>query len=184
MRVITGTARGRKLISPEGFDVRPTTDKVKESVFNIIQFELNDAYVLDLFAGSGQMGIEALSRGASKAVFVDSSKKSLETVKKNIELCRFSDCAEAVFQDAFSYLSSTSKKFDIVFLDPPYHKSLCNKALELISRCLTDNAIIICETQNDEELPDKIKDIELVKEYCYSAIKLTLYRKIPSLGDE
>ena len=79
---------------------------------------------------------------------------------------------------------SANLKFDIVFLDPPYHKSLCNKALELISRCLTDNAIIICETQNDEELPDKIKDIELVKEYCYSAIKLTLYRKIPSLGDE
>ncbi|MBR3768481.1 MAG: 16S rRNA (guanine(966)-N(2))-methyltransferase RsmD [Clostridia bacterium] len=183
MRVITGSARGRRLLSPEGADIRPTTDKVKESIFNIIQFELEDANVLDLFAGSGQLGIEALSRGAKRTVFVDSSKKSLDIVKKNIELCKFSSCAHTVFSDAIAFLRGTSEKFDIVFLDPPYHNSLCNKALENISPCLNDEAVVICETQTDEILPEKAGELNVVREYCYSAIKLTVYRKNSVCGE-
>ncbi len=176
MRVITGSARGRRLISPEGFDVRPTTDKVKESIFNIIQFQLAGATVLDLFAGSGQLGIEAISRGADKAVFVDASRKSLDVVKKNIELCRFQSEAEAHLSDSVAYLKSCRHKFDIVFLDPPYHKELCISALENLASSVTDDAIIICETQSDEALPEEIGSFITDRVYSYSSIKITVYR--------
>ncbi len=176
MRVITGTARGRRLISPEGLDVRPTTDKVKESLFNIIQFDLEGAVVLDLFSGSGQLGIEALSRGAEKVVFVDSSRKSLDVVKKNIDLCKFSDKSVAVLSDAFTFLKTTKEKFDIVFLDPPYRKKLCDASLELLSDCLNKNAVVICETEVDEVLPENCGKLFLEKEYNYSSIKLSVYR--------
>ena len=177
MRIISGSARGRKLVSPEGMDVRPTTDKVKESLFNIIQFELADASVLDLFAGTGQLGLEALSRGAAKAVFVDSSKKSLATVKRNVDLCGFADRARLVPSDAFSYLARAEETFDFVFLDPPYHNGLCVRAFELLPPVLSENACVICETQTDEALPDRFRDFTLSKEYRYSAIRLSVYRR-------
>ena len=176
MRVITGQARGRRLISPEGYDVRPTTDKVKESLFNIIQFRLDGASVLDLFAGSGQLGIEALSRGAEKAVFVDSSRKSLDVVKKNIELCRFSSQAQTFLCDAAAFLRTTKEKFDVVILDPPYHKDLCISALELLGDAVDEDAVVICETQDDEELPENIGRFVIDRVYSYSSIKLTVYR--------
>ena len=176
MRIISGSARGRRLVSPEGFDVRPTTDKVKESMFNIIQFELDGAAVLDLFAGTGQLGIEALSRGAEKAVFVDASKKSLETVRKNIALAGFSSSAETVQGDAFAYLAAAKEQFDIVFLDPPYHNGLCEKAFALLPAVLKDGASVICETQADETLPSAFGEFSLSREYKYSAIKLRVYR--------
>ncbi len=183
MRVITGTARGRRLISPEGYDVRPTTDKVKESIFNIIQFDVPGSVVLDLFSGSGQLGIEAISRGAEKAVFVDSSKKSLATVKANIDICKFTSMAKTVFSDAFSFLQMTDEKFDIVFLDPPYHNGLCNKALEMLPQVLNENAVVICETQNDEELPESVGCLVLDRVYEYSAIKLSVYRYSSQNGE-
>lgn len=176
MRVISGSARGRRLISPEGFDVRPTTDKVKESVFNIIQFELENACVLDLFAGSGQLGIEALSRGAACAVFVDASKKSLDTVKKNIETTGFQSRSKIVCSDAFAFLSSCSGKFDIVFLDPPYEKGLCERAFGYLPPRLSSGAVVICETRADEVLPDNVGELALSREYVYSAVKLSVYR--------
>ena len=179
MRIISGSARGRKLFSPEGMDVRPTTDKVKESLFNIIQFELPGAAVLDLFAGTGQLGLEALSRGAEKAVFVDSSGKSLSVVKKNVELCGFSANARLVRSDALSYLVRAEERFDIVFLDPPYHNGLCEKAFELLPAVLAEGACVICETQADEPLPDRFWDFSLAKAYKYSAIRLSVYRRNP-----
>ncbi len=179
MRIISGSARGRRLFAPEGMDVRPTTDKVKESLFSIIQFELADAAVLDLFAGTGQLGLEALSRGAAKAVFVDSSAKSLAVVKKNVELCGFSAVARLARTDAFSYLSRAEERFDIVFLDPPYHNGLCAKAFELLPAVLAEGACVICETQADEPLPDRFGDFSLAKAYKYSAIRLSVYRRNP-----
>lgn len=177
MRVITGSARGRRLIAAEGMDVRPTTDKVKESLFSIIQFELEGRSVLDLFAGSGQLGIEAISRGAKKAVFVDSNKKSVEIIKQNISLVRFEKESTVVFSDAFSFLSVTNEKFDIVILDPPYRKQLCDKAFTLLPKVLKDTSVVICETQTDEVLPDTVGLLSKSREYKYSSIKLTVYRK-------
>lgn len=118
MRVITGTARGHRLIAPEGMDVRPTTDKVKEAVFSAVQFELENASVLDLFAGSGQMGIEALSRGAAKAVFVDSSAKSIKCVNENLRATKLDKYSQVVSRDSYDYIKLTSSKFDLIILDP------------------------------------------------------------------
>ena len=177
MRIIAGSARGRKLLSPEGMDVRPTTDKVKESLFNIIQFELADAIVLDLFAGTGQLGLEALSRGASQAVFVDASGRSLATVKKNIAACGFEASSRLVSGDSLAWLSRREGKYDIVFLDPPYHRGLCDRALPLLPPLLNNNAVVICETQADEALPASFGEYALYREYRYSSIKLTVYRK-------
>lgn len=184
MRVITGSARGRRLVSPEGYDVRPTTDKVKESLFNIIQFNLPDAVVLDLFAGSGQLGIEALSRGAQKAVFVDSSRKSVDVIKKNIELCRFADASQVHLCDSVAFLKSSREIYDIVLLDPPYHKNLCVEALNNLSDSVNDDSLIICETQSDEMLPEETEYFVLDRCYVYSSIKLWLYRLKNGRGDD
>ena len=169
MRIITGSARGRRLLSPEGFDVRPTTDKVKESLFNILQFELEGREVLDLFAGSGQLGLEALSRGAKSAVFVDSSPRSLDIVKKNIRLTGMEVQASAVAGDAFSFLAATDRKFDLVFLDPPYDHKLIDKAAALLP--------VVAESRFSEEVPENIGELAAERTYKYSAIKLTVYRK-------
>ena len=178
MRIVAGTARGRKLLSTEGMDVRPTTDKVKESLFNFIQFDVPDARVLDLFAGTGQLGLEALSRGAKEAVFVDASGKSLATVKKNAELCGFTDRARLVHADAIAWLSRREGRFDLAFLDPPYHKGLCDKAFTALEPVLNENAAVICETQADEVLPRRFGRFALVRTYRYSAIQLSVYRPI------
>ena len=122
MRVITGSARGRKLKTPENYDIRPTTDNVKESVFNIIQFDIEGRRVLDLFAGTGQLGIECLSRGASSAVFVDQSREAVKIVKENLKACGLT--GTVVQADAMSFLR-TCGKFDIIFVDPPCSCSAC-----------------------------------------------------------
>ena len=120
MRVITGSARGRKLKTLEGLDVRPTTDMVKEAVFTIIQFRVPYASMLDLFAGCGQMGIEALSRGASRVVFVDSSRQSQAVIKENLTATGLMKQSRVIADDVVSFLSHASDKYDIIFLDPPY----------------------------------------------------------------
>ena len=151
MRVITGTARGRVLRTLEGEDVRPTTDRVKEAVFSIIQFEIEGRRVLDLFAGSGQLGIEALSRGAASATFVDMSKDSLSAVKYNLEHTKLGDNAKVVQTDALSFLKLTKDKFDIVFLDPPYASSLVVDSMKLLSDVVAAGGCAICETPVDSE---------------------------------
>lgn len=123
MRVISGSARGRKLKSPENYDIRPTTDKVKESVFNIIQFDIEGRRVLDLFAGTGQLGIECLSRGAAEAVFVDGSRESVKIVKENLKSCGMS--APVFQEDALSFLRRAGK-FDLIFVDPPMTRACTN----------------------------------------------------------
>lgn len=178
MRIVAGSARGRKLITPEGIDIRPTTDKVKEAMFSIIQFDLQNKSILDLFAGTGQLGLEAISRGAKSVCFVDSSKKALELVKKNISLTGFSDSVRVFHGDSFSFLKNSKEKFDIIILDPPYENGMCDKAAGLLPDVLNKNAIIICETRPDELLPENIGELKIAKEYKYSAIKLTVYREV------
>ena len=128
MRVISGTARSVPLLSREGLDTRPTSDRVKEAVFNVLQFEIEGRSVLDLFGGSGQMAIEALSRGAASAVFVDQSKAAVALVKKNLEKTKLTG-GRVVQGDSIAFLSGPGK-FDLVFLDPPYDSGLLENALK------------------------------------------------------
>lgn len=178
MRVITGTARGRKLREPASMDIRPTTDMVKESVFNIIQFRVDGARVLDLFAGTGQMGIEALSRGAREAVFVDMSQDALKIVRENLKICGLEDKARVVRGDSIAYLRS-GEKFDIVYIDPPYAADLLEKAVNFATGfdILNENGIIICESRTDKAVPDAAREGYTRREYRYGKIKLTAFTK-------
>ena len=178
MRVITGKARGRKLREPAGMNIRPTTDMVKESVFNIIQFKTEGARVLDLFAGTGQLGIEALSRGAEECVFVDKSEEALKLVRENLKITGLEDRARVVRGDSLSYLRS-GEKFDIVFVDPPYDTDLLDQSLNLATGfdILRENGIIICESRKEKPVPPPAREGYSAKEYRYGRIKLTVFRK-------
>ncbi|MCM1131847.1 MAG: 16S rRNA (guanine(966)-N(2))-methyltransferase RsmD [Ruminococcus flavefaciens] len=177
MRVITGIARGHRLVAPEGIDVRPTTEKVKEGVFSSIQFEIEGAKVLDLFAGSGQMGIEALSRGASRAVFVDSSAKSLRCINENLRSTKLARLAEVVNRDSYDYIRLTVQKFDIIILDPPYRFGHIHKLLPLAEKKLNDGGFIICEYEKEAEQPEAPEGMLLRKTYRYGKINVSVFVK-------
>ena len=176
MRVITGIARGRRLKTPEGMDIRPTTDNVKESVFNILQFDIEGRRVLDLFAGTGQLGIECLSRGAREAVFIDQNRDAVKIVRENLKACGFS--APVLQQDALSYLN-TCGSFDLIFVDPPYDAGLYNPVLEKINSIdiLSEGGIILCESRRETDMPEMQAPYYLRKEYRYGKVKLSLYSK-------
>lgn len=175
MRVISGSARGRRLEALEGNDVRPTTDKVKESIFNIIQFGIEGRRFLDLFAGSGQMGIEAISRGAKQAVFIEQSRKALSVLKKNIASVRFEEESKVINTDAKAFLSTNREKFDIAFLDPPYNKGILQDVLPLVAENMNKGGLIICESPLKEELSEKIGEFSLDRSYHYGKIKISVY---------
>ena len=181
MRVISGTARGRKLKDLAGVDIRPTSGMVKESVFNIIQFDIEGRRVLDLFAGTGQLGIEALSRGARSVVFVDSSPEAVKLIKENVKLCGFSDSATTIRRDATQYLENC-EAFDLVFIDPPYDTALMDKVLEKIIRFdkLNTNGIIISETRADKMTPIVSPPYFMQKEYIYGSVKIARFARIES----
>ena len=176
MRVITGKARGRKLKTPENYDIRPTTDNVKESLFNIIQFDIEGRRVLDLFAGTGQLGIECLSRGASEVVFVDESPSALKIVKDNLKSCGLN--GTVLLTDARSYLHGCGK-FDLIFIDPPYDSDLYEDVLKTINLIdiLSDGGIIICEARRDRQLPEMDEPYRKQREYVYGKVKLCKYTK-------
>ena len=184
MRIISGSARGRKLKEPQGMDTRPTTGKVKESLFNIIQFELEGRRVLDLFAGTGQLGLEALSRGAEHCVFVDQWRESVALVRENVKLCGFTECSRVAQEDALSFLSVCREKYDIVFLDPPYQSGLLEKSLKLLTQfdILREHGIIVCESGAEWTLPPVPSPYEAGREYRYGQIKLSLCRRTGSVG--
>ena len=179
MRVITGTARGRRLKELSGTETRPTTDRVKEGLFSIIQFDIEGRRVLDLFAGTGQLGIEALSRGAERAVFVDSRREAAKLVEENLQLAGLRDRAQVVQGEAMAYLASLREKFDLVFLDPPYGTPLLPQALLRLTEfdILRAHGIIICESHADEELPQVPPPYFLYRTYRYGRIKLTVYHR-------
>ena len=176
MRVITGSARGRKLKTLEGDSVRPTTDKVKESIFNIIQFDIEGRRILDMFCGCGQLGIEALSRGAASAVFVDISRASIAVTEENLTTTGFRNVSKTVLANSLEYLDRTSEIFDIAFLDPPYHAGIMDDAIERVAPHMADGGIIVCETGEREVLPEDIEGFTS-KRYKYGKIALTVYRK-------
>lgn len=184
MRVISGSAGGRKLKQPPGMSVRPTTDRVKEAIFNIIQFDIEGRHVLDLFSGTGQLGIETLSRGALSAVFVDDSNEAVKLVRDNLLGTDTGERAEVVRGNALSYLKRGSR-FDMIFLDPPYDSTLLEKALETIIEFdkLNENGIIICESKVGKQLPEVASPYFKGREYRYGKINITLYGKSQQEGE-
>lgn len=176
MRVITGIARGRKLKTLEGLDVRPTTEKVKEAVFSAIQFEVEGSRFLDLFAGSGQMGIEALSRGARETVFVDNTRNSIEVIKQNLQTTGLMQNAVVLNSDAYSFLSMTSQPFNIAYLDPPYNCGILDKVLPMLAAKMAKGGVILAETAVGEAVPETVGDFKIYKTYRYGKISVTVYR--------
>lgn len=177
MRVITGSARGRRLNTPQGLDVRPTVDRVKEGIFSAVQFDIEGRRVLDLFAGSGQLGIEALSRGAAHCTFVDNSKASLSCIKSNIAACGFEDESSVIATDSVSFISTCNDTFDIAFLDPPYHGELYDKVMPPLVKRMSDYGVIFCEHSTDVQMPESVGDFSVSRAYRYGKVLVTAYRK-------
>lgn len=175
MRVISGICGGLPLKSLPGLDTRPTTDKVKGSVFNILFDAVEGKKVLDLFSGSGSMGIEALSRGATSATLVDSSPKAAEIIKNNLEFTKLK--ATVVCLKADTFLSKCNEKFDIIFLDPPYFSSHITDCLKIIfsRNLLSENGIIIAESDKNEIFPEKIEGFSLKDERFYGRVAVRFY---------
>lgn len=179
MRVISGSARGLKLNTPSDDRIRPTTDRVKESMFNIIQDWVYDSQVLDLFAGSGALGIEALSRGAKEAVFCDKSLDSIKIIKSNIEKARMVDRSHLLncdFKKCLSDMEVKGQTFDLIFVDPPYYRGLFEDVLETIRACniLNKDGIVIVEHDASTSI-GQIKGLDVFKEKKYGITMLTFY---------
>ena len=183
MRVITGSARGRRLKELEGMETRPTTDRVKEGLFSALQFDIEGRKVLDLFAGTGQLGIECLSRGAASAVFVDRRADAVKLIRENLKVTELSGRARVVAGDSMEFLSALREKFDIIFLDPPYEAGLLEPALAHIARfdVLSPHGIIAAESPANRQLPALAPPYSIYRTYRYGKIGLTIYRRA---GDE
>lgn len=180
MRVITGSARGRRLRTPDNYDIRPTSDNVKEAVFNILQFDVEGRRVLDLFAGTGQLGIEALSRGAASAVFIDRDRTAVQIVKDNLKTCGLT--GTVLCGDSLSYLRSCGK-FDLIFVDPPYDSGLYDDVLQTINQVdmLSEGGIIIVEARRETPLSDMTAPYRALREYRYGKVKICTYTRGDSL---
>lgn len=176
MKVITGSLRGRTVQTLDGEATRPTTQRVKEALFSAVQFDIEGRRVLDAFAGSGQLGIEAISRGAASCVFVDSNREAAEIVRKNVTALGIGAQSTVLCQDTMQFLLRTSERFDIVFLDPPYAAGLLERALPASAGLLNPGGFIVCESDEKAELPETVGDLSLYRSYRYSHVKLWIYR--------
>lgn len=184
MRVIAGIHKGRQLKAVPGKSTRPTTDKVKEAVFQILGPFFNGGQALDLFAGSGSLGLEALSRGMETCIFVDKHPKAVQTIKENVSMLKLEDNVEIFRADAFRALTAAAKRelrFDLIFLDPPYNKVNYEELLELIEKehLLHVDGIIYCEHDISDTMPDSISSLTIKKQANYGGtIGVTIYQKI------
>lgn len=176
MRIITGSARGKRLQTPAGDHTRPTPERVKEALFSAIQFEIAGRRFLDLFAGSGQMGLEALSRGAREAVFVEAGKEAASVIEKNIAVCAFERESKLLRMDYLAFFARNQGLFDLAFLDPPYQSGLLWNALEKTTAIMQPGGTIICEHLLDMQAPESRGSFEKKKTYRYGKIALTFYR--------
>ena len=181
MRVISGKAKGKVLKTPDGMLTRPTADRVKEALFSIIQFELPGARVLDLFGGTGQLGIEALSRGAQYAVFVDEQEPACALIRENLKRTALTDQGRVLRSDYLQYLKRCKEKFDIILLDPPYAEVFLENALKMITEIdiLQSGGIIVTERPVEKDLSWSFEGFTRSKDYKYGKTLLTLYRKDP-----
>ena len=177
MRVITGLAKGKRLTTPDGRDVRPTPERVKEGIFSALQFDIEGRRVLDLFAGSGQLSVEALSRGAESAVLVDNSAVSIKAIRTNLENCGFNDKAKVIQSDYKTYCAMSRDIFDIAFLDPPYNESMLVPAIKAVLPLMSDYGTIVCEHPIDVELEQEIGGFSVFRSYRYGKVIVTVYKK-------
>ena len=179
MRVITGTARGRHLKELEGMETRPTTDRVKEGMFSALQFEIEGRRVLDLFAGTGQLGIECLSRGAASAVFVDRRPDAVKLIRENLKITELQDRARVVQGDSLEFLRPLREKFDIVLLDPPYDTGVLEEAVEQLTAfdILNPHGIIVAEHPAGSPPPAVQPPYQVRRTYRYGRIGLTMIRR-------
>lgn len=180
MRIITGLARGKKLGTVAGMSTRPTTDRVKESIFNIIQFDIEGRVALDLFCGSGQMGLEAVSRGARLCTFVDSDRRAIAATEGNIAVCGFEERCQLQSGDALAFVGRQKpQSFGLIFLDPPYGGGLLGKALDGIFRfdILQQGGIIVCESDSKDALPQPEAPYRMLKEYIYGRTRIVTFTR-------
>jgi len=179
MRVITGKARGVQLKTPEGMQTRPTADRVKEALFSIINFDIPGAKVLDLFGGTGQLGIEALSRGAVSAVFVDAREDSCRLIRENLKRTKLEKDAKVIRSDYLDYLNRCREQYNIIFLDPPYAEEFLENSIKRITEIdiLQSDGIIVAERPLGKELPWEFEGYTRSKDYKYGKVLLTIYRK-------
>ena len=182
MRVISGKARGTKLNSIESLSTRPTLDRVKESLFNIIQNDIKDANVLDLFAGSGALGIECLSRGARFSVFCDNNAESIKMIKQNLDKTHLTENAKVINKSYESCLNTLNDKFDLIFLDPPYKLDIAVKALKIIldKNILNNNGLVIIETdeiERDKQEIELLKNVRIIDERKYGRANLIFIKE-------
>ena len=181
MRIITGKLRGRKLKSPKNFDIRPTSDRVKEAIFSILNPFMNEnSVVADLFCGTGNLGLEAISRGAKTVYFSDSSRESIALAKENILACGVSDQAIILAGDFKQNLKKIGEKVDIILLDPPYSSGLLLQSLQAIDELniLNDDGVVLCEHASKENLPESIGGLQFFKIRKYGSVSVTLYQKM------
>lgn len=182
MRVIAGEFKARKLTSLKGRKIRPTSDRIREALFSILSLKIDNALVLDLFAGTGALGIEALSRGALKTVFIDNSKESIQIINKNIDLCGIKEKTEVILHDACNILSLNTvlnRKFDIIFMDPPYDKGFMGnifKNVDLLN-VMKDGSIIIAEHSIRENDLEKVAGFDRYDKRTYGETLISFFRK-------
>jgi len=181
LRIITGSARGYVLETLKGDDTRPTTDRVKQGVFSALQFEIEGRQVLDLFAGSGQLGLEALSRGASRCVLVDKDMDAVAVIRRNLSGMARRDSeltkkARILSSHALDYLAQTKDRYDIAFLDPPYASNLLVSSLQAVCNHMNPGGVIVCESDADADLPNQVGRFALSRVYRYGRVHIWIYR--------
>lgn len=179
MRIISGSRRGHKLFEFPGADIRPTTDRVKEAMFSMIMPYIHDADVLDMFAGSGALSFEMLSRGARYAVLTDKDRRSVELIRKNADALGFTDLCDIRTCSCFDYVRTCTRKFDVIFLDPPYNKGLIETALDAIAEnsILADDGIIVLESDSSDFRYER-NGFEAFKQKKYGRTYITIYRQV------
>ena len=182
MRIIAGDFKGRKIEMPVGYDIRPTTEKVKEAMFSIIGSVIYDAVAVDLFSGTGNLGLEALSRGAEKCYFCDNNRSSIELIKRNIANCRAEEWSVLIpgdYEKCLMWISEKGEKVDIFIIDPPYKKGLYDRCFELIDELdlLAEGGLIIAEHKREDEFPDEMSGFTKLKDRHYGTITLSVYER-------
>ncbi|MEM5786716.1 MAG: 16S rRNA (guanine(966)-N(2))-methyltransferase RsmD [Syntrophobacteraceae bacterium] len=180
MRIISGAFRGRRLLSPKSAEIRPTSDRVREAIFSIIASEIPGAQVLDLFAGTGAMGLEALSRGAASAVFVDRGTEAVRLIKENIELCKAGNTASIIrdtVPSAIKKLAAQGRTFEVIFMDPPYGMGLVEKTIDMLDSVAAPAAIMVAEHHLKDETPSELKLWSKETERRYGDTLVSIYSR-------